>query len=143
MEQAPHQTYAFGEFTLDLTSGRLLRNGAEIPVRPKSFELLKFLVLNPDRLVSKDELMAAVWPGTFVTDDALLKRMKDLREALDDDGQRYIRTVARRGYIFNALVGSNEVAAAPVTEAAPRVIPRYVAVVAGVALFVGVAISAT
>jgi TolB-like protein/DNA-binding winged helix-turn-helix (wHTH) protein/Tfp pilus assembly protein PilF len=104
MQDAPHHTYSFGDFTFDLTSGSLLREGREVPLRPKSFEILKYLVTNSGRLVPKEELLAAVWAGTFVTEDALLKRLKDLRTALDDDGQDYIKTVPRRGYIFRAEV---------------------------------------
>ena len=106
----PHQIYSFGDFTLDLTSGGLLRAGREVRLRPKSFGLLKYLVENNGRLVGKEELIRAVWADTFVSDDALVKRLKDLRAALNDEGQHYIRTVPRRGYIFTAEV--NEAAAA-------------------------------
>lgn len=104
MQNTPHRIYSFGEFTLDLTSGVLLRAGDEVRLRPKAFELLKYLVENNGRLVAKEELFAAVWPDAFVTDDALVKRLKDLRTALNDAGQDYIKTVPRRGYIFRAEV---------------------------------------
>jgi TolB-like protein/DNA-binding winged helix-turn-helix (wHTH) protein/Flp pilus assembly protein TadD len=106
---ASQQVFSFGDFTFDLASGSLLRGGREVPLRPKAFELLKFLVRNSGRLVTKEELLAAVWVDTSVTEDALLKRLKDLRTALDDEGQDYIKTVPRRGYIFRA----------DVTQAAP------------------------
>jgi TolB-like protein/DNA-binding winged helix-turn-helix (wHTH) protein/Tfp pilus assembly protein PilF len=114
----PHRIYSFDDFTLDLTSGSLRRGGRDVRLRPKAFALLKFLVENPGRLVSKDELIAAVWPGTFVTDDALLKRMKDLREALDDEGRQYIRTVPWRGYVFAAAVKVGDADDTPRTDAA-------------------------
>src|SRR5262245_8934441 len=122
MRDAPHQTYSFGDFTFDLTSGSLLRAGQEVPLRPKSFELLKYLVENSGRLITKEELIGAVWADTFVTEDALLKRLKDLRTALDDGGQRYIKTIPRRGYIFRAQV--EEAAAPTLTALEPEAEPR-------------------
>ena len=100
MQKTPHQTYSFGEFTLDLTRGCLLRDTSEIKLRPKSFDVLKFLVENGGRLVGKDELIDFAWQGTAVTDDSLVQCLKDIRNALDDKDQTYIKTVPRRGYVF-------------------------------------------
>src|SRR3989475_7490174 len=107
MQKLSHQTYFFDEFMLDLTRGCLLRAQEEIRLRPKSFEVLKYLVENNGRLISKDELIHAVWVDTAVTDDSLVKCLKDIRRALNDEAQQIIKTVPRRGYIFDAEVRDN------------------------------------
>ena len=100
--------YDFGEFTLDLTRGCLTARGAEVKLRPKSFALLRYLVENRGRLISKDELIEAVWLDTAVTDNSLVQCLKDVREALGDKAHHYIKTVPRRGYIFDDLNCSPE-----------------------------------
>jgi TolB-like protein/DNA-binding winged helix-turn-helix (wHTH) protein/Tfp pilus assembly protein PilF len=107
MQKVSHQIYSFDEFTLDLTRGRLLRGQEEIKLRPKSFEALKYLVENNGRLISKDELIHAVWVDTAVTDDSLVKCLKDIRHALGDEAQQIIKTVHGRGYIFDREVRDN------------------------------------
>lgn len=107
MQKLSHQTHSFGEFTLDLTRGSLVRGNEEIKLRPKSFEALKYLVENNGRLISKDELIHAVWVDTAVTDDSLVKCLKDIRHALSDEAQQIIKTVPRRGYIFDKEVTDN------------------------------------
>ena len=62
----PLEIYEFGEFTMDVARGCVLRNGEEIKLRPKVFETLKYLVEHAGRLISKQELMQAVWPDAFV-----------------------------------------------------------------------------
>jgi TolB-like protein/Tfp pilus assembly protein PilF len=100
-----HRIFSFDDFTLDLTRGRLLGpGGAELKLRPKSFEVLLHLVENSRRLISKDELMAAIWRNTAVTDDSLVQCLIEVRRALGDSVQRMIRTVPRRGYIFEPHV---------------------------------------
>jgi predicted ATPase/DNA-binding winged helix-turn-helix (wHTH) protein len=96
--------YCFGEFTLDVSRGSLVKDGEEIKLRPKLYETLKYLVENPGRLISKQELMQAVWPDAFVTDDSLVQCTVELRRALDDGNQRLLKTVHRRGYLFTAQV---------------------------------------
>src|SRR5687768_8894123 len=98
--------YSFGRFVLDLTRGCLLSDGREIPLRPKTFAVLTYLVQRPGQLVSKEELLEAVWPGLIVTDDTLVQSIGELRRTLGDSAARVIVTVPRRGYRF-------EVAAAP------------------------------
>ncbi len=107
MQKPVHQIYSFDEFTLDLTRGCLLRQSEEIKLRPKSFEVLKFLIENGGRLISKDELIQVVWEGMAVTDDSLVQCLKDIRQALNDKSQTYIKTVPRRGYIFEKEVHEN------------------------------------
>jgi len=96
------ETRSFGDFTLDLRRACLLRADQEVKLRPKPFDVLKYLVENPGRVVTKEELLRAVWPDSFVTDDSLVQCLRDVRRALGDDQQRYIKTVPRRGYIFDA-----------------------------------------
>ncbi len=96
--------YRFGEFNLDLVRGCLIRAGTEIKIRPKVYEALKFLVQHAGQLVTKRELMEAVWPGSFVTDDSLVQCALELRRALDDRRQQLFKTVPRRGYLFTAEV---------------------------------------
>jgi DNA-binding winged helix-turn-helix (wHTH) protein len=64
--------YQFGEFTLDIVRGSVLKAGEEIKLRPKVYEALKYLVEHPGQLIGKQELMQAVWPDSFVTDDSLV-----------------------------------------------------------------------
>ncbi len=97
-------SYQFGEFTLDVGRGCVLKAGEEIKLRPKVYETLKYLVENPGRLIGKQELMQAVWPDAFVTDDSLVQCTLELRRALDDRSQRFLKTVPRRGYLFTAEV---------------------------------------
>jgi TolB-like protein len=103
---APKGTvYRFDRFTLDLVRGALLAaGGTEIALRPKAFALLRQLVENAGRLIDRDEIMAAVWPGVIVTDDSVTHAVKEIRRALGDDEQRLLRTVPRRGFLFAAEV---------------------------------------
>jgi len=102
----------FDRFTLDLKRGRLRADGQDIELRPKSFDVLRYLVENADRLVTKDEIVQAVWPKVVVTDDSLTRCLSDVRLALGDAEQRIIKTVPRRGYMFAAKVSK------PAAEAA-------------------------
>jgi adenylate cyclase len=94
------ELYAFDGYTLDLIRGCLRNAGGEIQLRAKSFELLRYLVQNAGRLISKDELVTAVWPNVIVGDDSLAQCMSELRNALSDLDRRIIKTVPRRGYLF-------------------------------------------
>jgi len=94
----------FGRYILDLDGGRLLLEGNEIALRPKTFAVLRYLVENSGRLVSNDELFGAVWPNLIVTDDALVQSFSELRRAIGADGMRFIKTIPRRGYRFEASV---------------------------------------
>src|SRR5438477_3754765 len=100
--QAPTEAkrLQFGHYVLDLRRGCLLLDGAELALRPKTFAVLCYLAGNSGRLISKDELFAAVWPNLAITDDALVQSIGELRRALKDDGPRLIKTVPRRGYRF-------------------------------------------
>ena len=92
---------AFGAFFLDLEREVLMGPDGELPLRPKSFAVLVYLVQNAQELVTKDELMDAVWTDTIVTDGALTQCIIDIRRALGDDDRTFVRTVPRRGFIFD------------------------------------------
>jgi TolB-like protein/DNA-binding winged helix-turn-helix (wHTH) protein/Tfp pilus assembly protein PilF len=98
--------YEFGPFRLDVRQHLLLRDGQPIPIQPKAFETLLVLVRNSEKLVLKDDLLAAVWPDTFVEESNLTQNIFVLRKVLgDSDGERrYILTVSGRGYRFAATV---------------------------------------
>src|ERR1700692_3449205 len=98
--------YAFDRFELRLDRGALLADGVECALRPKSFTLLRHFVENPGRLIDRDEIMQAVWPGVFVSDDSIAQCVSDIRRALGDNEQRLLRTLPRRGYLFAAPVAS-------------------------------------
>src|SRR5215510_7411867 len=100
----PAKRLRFDCYVLDLGRGSLLQDGTEIALRPKTFGVLRHLVENTGRLISKDELFAAVWPNLAITDDALVQSIAELRRALGDDGPRLITTIPRRGYRFEAAV---------------------------------------
>src|SRR5438128_10231011 len=111
MQKVLHQIFFFDGFTLDLTRGCLLHGQQEIKLRPKSFEALKYLVENNRRLISKDKLIHAVWVDTAVTDDSLVKCLKDIRHALSDETQQIVKTVHGRGYIFDKEVSNTDTVA--------------------------------
>ena len=99
-----NQVLRFDRFTLDRARGRLQADGVDVELRPKSFEVLRQLIENAGRLMSKDELARVVWPNVVVTDDSLVQCIHDVRKVLGDEDQRFIKTVPRRGYMFVANV---------------------------------------
>jgi DNA-binding winged helix-turn-helix (wHTH) protein/Tol biopolymer transport system component len=99
-----HRQYRFRDFTLDLDGGFLRRGADEVTLRPKVFDALTYLVERHGRLVTKSELIEAIWPDAAVTDNSLAQCLTEIRRALGDDSQQVIRTVARRGYVFAAPV---------------------------------------
>jgi TolB-like protein len=93
---------AFGDHRLDIERRELRRGAQRIELEPKVFDLLAFLVRNRGRVVSKDDLLDAVWDGRIVSESALTTRINAARRALGDDGasQRLIRTFNRKGVRF-------------------------------------------
>jgi DNA-binding winged helix-turn-helix (wHTH) protein len=91
---------------MDIANQCLWHGSQIIKLRPKAFALLNQLVGHPGRLVTKEELLAAVWPETFVSDAVLKVTIGQLRDALDDDpnSPRFIETAHRRGYRFIAQI---------------------------------------
>ena len=96
--------YEFGEFTLDVDRAVLARGDRELRLRPKSFEVLRHLVEHAGVLVERRALMDAVWGSTVVTEDSLTQCIIEVRRALGDRGQQIVRTVPRRGFIFDVDV---------------------------------------
>jgi TolB-like protein/DNA-binding winged helix-turn-helix (wHTH) protein/Tfp pilus assembly protein PilF len=104
MEQSASRLYTFGEFTLDPDRAQLLCDGAQVGLRPKAFDALRYLIEHRGRVTTKDELIRALWPKVVVTEDSLVKAIQEVRGALRDDEHRYVKTVPRRGYMFDASV---------------------------------------
>ncbi len=103
------QQIVFGAFRLDLVNECLWRENRAIAIPPKEFALLLYLVRNPGRLVTKDELIEAVWPETTVTDGVLKVSIRKIRATLDDDSKspQFIETAHRRGYRFIARIAED------------------------------------
>ncbi len=96
--------YRFERFVFDPDAARLLDSGQPVPLEPQVLSLLKYLVENRDRIVSKDELIDEIWQGRVVSDAALNTRIRAVRRALGDDRaqQRFLRTYPKRGFQFVA-----------------------------------------
>jgi len=90
----------FGPFELNLTDRRLLRDGHPVALAPKPYDTLVCFVQEAPRVVSKQELLNAIWPDIFVTDDGLVQCVVEIRRLLGDSPRepRYVETVPRRGY---------------------------------------------
>lgn len=100
--------FAFEDFVLDQDRRELTLRGQVVSVGPKVFDLLLLFLNNPDRVVSKDDLLQAVWSGRIVSESTITSHINAVRKAIGDTGeeQRLVRTVARKGYRF---VGQVEV----------------------------------
>ena len=98
--------FRFGQFVLDPARRTLSCADSPIPLTPRAFDVLLFLVQNPNRLVTKEELLQAVWGGTFVEEGNLTQYISHLRKALGENSEdaRLIVTIARKGYQFTARV---------------------------------------
>ena len=98
--------YRFGPFRLEPDRGLLLRHDQPVPLTPKTFDALLYLLERSGRLVTKDDLMKALWAESFVGESNLTQTIFMVRKALSDngDGQSYITTVPGRGYRFDAEV---------------------------------------
>jgi adenylate cyclase len=116
--------YSFGRWTLDCGRGTLKAETGDIALRPKSFEVLRILIENAGRLVSRDDVLDAVWPGVTVTEESLTQCVSEIRNALGDSEQRIIKTVPKRGYIFAVAVkserGGEQAARATAATAQPH-----------------------
>lgn len=115
----------FDRFELDQARFELRADGVARPIEPQVLSLLFLLASNPDRLLSKDELIEKIWDGRFISEAAVAARIKAARRAIDDDGQqqRLIRTVHGRGFRFVGDVRfqrpSTSIALAPQPPAPP------------------------
>jgi TolB-like protein/thioredoxin-like negative regulator of GroEL len=118
---------AFEDFRLDTARGELSRGGAPIQVEPQVLDLIAHLALNPGVVISRDDLIQAVWHGRIVSDSAISSRINAARTALGDDGatQRLIKTIPRRGFRFEVDVRFENTplaeAASPATGGKPSI----------------------
>jgi DNA-binding winged helix-turn-helix (wHTH) protein/tetratricopeptide (TPR) repeat protein len=101
----------FSGFELDPERAELRRpDGSRIKLRPKTLEMLKLFVANAGRVLSKQQLMEAVWPSVHVGEDSLFQCIREVRSALGDEKRSMVRVISGRGYLFEAQV-ETEVAA--------------------------------
>ena len=97
---------SFKTFRLDTANHLLWRNGDRVPIAPKGFDVLAYLVEHAGRVVTQDEILEALWPDTYVNPEVLRKYIQEIRKALGDrpDNPEFIETLPKRGYRFVALV---------------------------------------
>src|ERR1700753_3383850 len=97
---------SFKTFRLDTVNHLLYRDGERVPLAPKAFDLLAYLVDNPGRLVTQDEILQALWAETYVNPEVLRKYILEIRKALGDraENPEFIETLPKRGYRFVAPV---------------------------------------
>lgn len=100
--------YNFGSFSVNLAEKQLRRRGEPIRLAPKAFDLLLVLIQNEGSLVTKEQLLAEVWPHVFVEEANLSVTVASLRKVLEGDEQQYIETVPKRGYRFVARVPAQD-----------------------------------
>ena len=120
MSSLTSNLYEFDEFRLDPQNRVLRRGGTAVPLTPKAFDVLLLLIQNAGRIVTKDELMKAVWPDSFVEESNLTQTIFMVRKALDETAdRRYILTVQGQGYRF--LVPVTETANSGAEIEAPEI----------------------
>lgn len=122
MAQADSLLYRFGPYSLDVRERVLTREGSVVPITPKAFETLLALVRNGGHVVTKDDLMKAVWPDAFVEEANLTQNIFALRRILGENREKtaepqYIETVPRRGYRFVAPLRTISAAASEMPSA--------------------------
>jgi len=122
--QSPAE-FRFGGVVVDVDRREVRVDGQRVDLQPKAFDLLSYLIRHRDRVVDRDELMEALWPGLVVTDDSLTQALRRARRVVGDDGTRQavIRTVQRRGFRFVATLDApagDEPAATSSISAAPQ-----------------------
>src|SRR5215467_12936562 len=124
--------YEFGSFRLDAARRLLMQNDRTLTLQPKTFDLLILLVESRGRVLTKKELMNALWPDTFVEDANLTFQMSALRKALGPEASEWIETLPRYGYRFSGKVlvfdpgGTSGGAVRPLTETpAPLHTPAF------------------
>jgi DNA-binding winged helix-turn-helix (wHTH) protein/tetratricopeptide (TPR) repeat protein/TolB-like protein len=146
--------FRFAGFELDQERAELRGpDGAAIKLRPKTFEMLRLFAANAGRVLSKQELMDAVWPNVHVGEDSLFQCIREIRAALRDDRREMIKLVSGRGYLFAAQVSAEQVPAVEASQAAaaaglakskrPPFGPAAVAAAAGLCVIVGLTVAAS
>src|SRR5262249_28496738 len=98
------EMFQFEGYTLDVARSSLRTADRDVELRPKSFEVLCYLVENAGRLVTKEELIEAIWPDVTASDQVLAHCVSEVRQAIGNSGQTIIKTVPGRGYRFVATV---------------------------------------
>lgn len=96
--------YVFDRWTLDCARGVLSGDAGDRPLRPKSFEVLHYLVRNAGRLVTREDVLGAVWPDVIVTEESLTQCVSEIRQTLGESAHTIIKTLPKRGYLFAATV---------------------------------------
>ena len=145
--RADPTSYAFGDFFVDADK-RLLRGtaGGTIPLTPKAFDTLHYLVSHPGQVIDKDELMSAIWPDTIVEENNLNKNISTLRRVLGENPSehRFIATVPGRGYKFVAdvVAARNGIAEPPAEVQRTSARPRFWLFTIAIAVLVGLALMA-
>ena len=107
MPESPDSSLvSFGPFTLDPAARKLWRGTERLALPSRAVDALAYLVAHRDRIVEKDEIIAAVWHDVAVTDDSLIHAVSVIRRALGDDPTQaaFVETIPRRGYRFVARV---------------------------------------
>jgi adenylate cyclase len=118
--------FRFKDHVLDVPGGCLRTlDGQEVELRRKSFEVLRYLLASAGRLVTKEEVLQAVWPNVVVTDESLAQCVSEVRRAIGDEDQTTIKTVPRRGYRFVAEVHRVDAPHAPVTDRSTAPVLSY------------------
>src|SRR5262245_27486440 len=118
---------SFDQFRLDVENQCLWRGETRVPLMPKPFAVLQYLVEHPGRLVTHDQRLAAIWPETYVQPEVLRRYIREIRRALGDSAEtpRFVQTFPKRGYHFLARV-VDDGAASPVniSSSTPTLVGR-------------------
>jgi DNA-binding winged helix-turn-helix (wHTH) protein len=131
----------FDEFTYDGSNGGIWHGTKFVSLRPKTLAFLLYLAENPSRLLTKDEIAEAVWPGLVATDESIAKCVSEIRAALGNAGHLLLKTAPKRGYIFEAAVLPTEVAlpnVAVTKSIAAAARPKHLGFVAALLTAIGV-----
>src|ERR1700684_1167067 len=123
---ASRAIFVFPPFRLDAANEQLWRESNLVDLRPKTFEVLLYLVQHAQRLVTKRELLDSVWAVSSVSEELLIGYIRERRDALGDDAKkpRYIETVPTRGYRFLPSVSDESSVKTPPSELKPAKAPR-------------------
>src|SRR5262245_19551680 len=125
MMKSQRHCYEFGPFRLDPTERQLIREGQVMPLTPKVFDTLLLFIENSNLLLTKSDMIARLWPDSFVEEGNLAQNVSVLRRALGEqpDGKQYIETVPKRGYRFTAEVKLCSEERFPTTRVEPAIAP--------------------
>src|SRR5215468_2852335 len=119
----------FHSFRLDSLNQCLWRDQQRVPITPKAFDVLRYLVDRPGRLVTQEEILEALWPDTYVNQEVVKKYILGIRRVLGDrpDQPQFIRTFPKRGYQFVAPTSDGQRSTSSGAEAATPFIERRAA----------------